>query len=51
MGQIGSAFDNAVMESFWGRVQTELLGCQKWHTSLELATRTFATVAVYNSGN
>jgi transposase InsO family protein len=25
MGSIGDCYDNAVIESFWGRVQTELL--------------------------
>jgi putative transposase len=25
MGSIGDCFDNAVIESFWGRMQTELL--------------------------
>ena len=30
------AFDNAVMEAFWGRLQTELLKTKKWSTTLEL---------------
>jgi len=25
MGSIGDCYDNAVIESFWGRMQTELL--------------------------
>jgi hypothetical protein len=25
-GLIGDRYDNAIMESFWGRVQVELLG-------------------------
>ena len=38
MGSIGDCYDNAVIESFWGRVQTELLDCRKWRSRLELAT-------------
>jgi transposase InsO family protein len=38
MGAVGSAFDNAMMESFWGRVQVELLNRKKWKTRIELAT-------------
>jgi len=30
------AFDNAVMEAFWGRLQTELLNTKKRSTTLEL---------------
>lgn len=36
-GTVGDCFDNAVIESFWGRMQTELLNTQKWSTTLELA--------------
>jgi putative transposase len=35
-GTVGDCFDNAVMESFWGRMQTELLDRRKWSTTLEL---------------
>ncbi|MEV0731891.1 integrase core domain-containing protein [Polymorphospora sp. NPDC050346] len=35
-GTVGDCFDNAVMESFWGRMQTELLDIRKWSTTLEL---------------
>jgi hypothetical protein len=38
MGAVGSAFDNALMESFWGRMQVELLNRRKWKTRIELAT-------------
>lgn len=30
MGLIGDCYDNAVIESFWGRMQTELLNRKKW---------------------
>ncbi|MET9031164.1 integrase core domain-containing protein [Nocardia sp. NPDC004168] len=35
-GTVGDCFDNAAMESFWGRMQTELLNSRKWSTTLEL---------------
>lgn len=35
-GTVGDCFDNAAMESFWGRLQTELLDTKKWPTTLEL---------------
>ena len=38
MGAVGTCFDNALMESFWSRVQVELLDRQAWSTRLELAT-------------
>jgi len=47
MGQVGSAFDNAMMESFWGRVQTELLDRRKWRTRLELANELFEYPEVF----
>ena len=38
MGAVGSAYDNSMMESFWGRMQVELLNRHKWKTRIELAT-------------
>jgi putative transposase len=38
MGAVGSAYDNALMESFWGRMQVELLDRRRWTTRIELAT-------------
>ncbi|MBU3064248.1 IS3 family transposase [Nocardia sp. NEAU-G5] len=35
-GTVGDCFDNAAIEAFWGRMQTELLNTRKWPTSLEL---------------
>ena len=47
MGQVGSAYDNAMMESFWGRVQTALLDRQAWRTRLELANELFEYLEVF----
>lgn len=30
MGSVGDCLDNAVIESFWGRMQTEMLNRQRW---------------------
>jgi transposase InsO family protein len=38
MGAVGSAYDNAMVESFWGRMQVELLNRKRWKTRIELAT-------------
>ena len=37
MGAVGSAYDNAMVESFWGRMQVELLNRRRWKTRIELA--------------
>ncbi len=37
MGSVGSAYDNAMMESFWGRMQVELLDRKRWKTRIDLA--------------
>jgi transposase InsO family protein len=38
MGAVGTAADNAMMESFWGRMQVELLDRHRWKTRIELAS-------------
>lgn len=38
MGAVGTAADNAMMESFWGRMQVELFNRGRWKTRIELAT-------------
>ncbi len=37
MGSVGSAYDIAMMESFWGRMQVELFNRKRWKTRIELA--------------
>jgi transposase InsO family protein len=32
MGSVGDCLDNAMMESFWSRMQVELLDRQRWNT-------------------
>jgi transposase InsO family protein len=49
LGTIGDAYDNAAVESFWARMQTELLNTRKWATRVELSTAIFDWVeAFYN---
>jgi putative transposase len=38
MGAVGSAYDSAMVESFWGRMQVELFNRKRWKTRIELAT-------------
>jgi transposase InsO family protein len=38
MGAVGSPYDNAMVESFWARMQVELLNRKAWKTRIELAT-------------
>jgi putative transposase len=41
MGTIGDCYDNAMMESFWGTMQLELLDAKTWQTRDELASAAF----------
>lgn len=38
MGAVGAAGDNAMMESFWARLQVEVLNRRRWKTRIELAS-------------
>jgi transposase InsO family protein len=37
MGAVGSPYDNALVESFWGRMQVELFNRRRWTIRIELA--------------
>lgn len=41
MGTVGDCYDNAMMESFWGTMQLELLDSKPWKTRDELANAMF----------
>jgi putative transposase len=49
MGTVGDAFDNAVIESFWARLQTELLNRKKWKTRIELSTALFDYLEIFHN--
>lgn len=49
MGKVACAYDNALMESFWGSMQIELLDRRLWITRAELASAMFEWIeAFYN---
>jgi putative transposase len=41
LGTVGDPYDNAVVESFWGRMQAGLLNRRRWRTRVELANAIF----------
>jgi putative transposase len=48
MGTIGDADDNAVIEYFWARLQTELLDRRRWKTRLEFANAIFEYLEIFH---
>jgi putative transposase len=49
MGAIGAAGDNAMMESFWARLQVEVLNRRRWKTRIELATAIHDYIQFHNT--
>jgi putative transposase len=49
MGSVGSCYDNAMMESFWSRMQVELLDRRRWRTRVELANAIFEYLEVFHN--
>jgi len=49
MGSIGDCYDNGMMESFWGRMQTELLDRRRWRTRIELANAIFEYLEIFHN--
>jgi putative transposase len=43
----GNAFNNAMAESFWARVQTELLNTRRWRTLVEAVHRDFDWIEAF----
>ncbi len=41
MGSVGDCYDNSMIESFWSRMQVELLDRKRWNTRVELANAIF----------
>jgi putative transposase len=46
MGSVGDCYDNAMMESFWSRMQIELLDRHRWRTRVELANAIFDYIEI-----
>jgi transposase InsO family protein len=51
MGSVGDAFDNALIEAFWARLQAELLNRKKWKTRIELSTALFDYLEIFHNRN
>lgn len=49
MGTIGDGYDNALIESCWGKMQVELLNRQEWITRTELANAVFDYIEIYHN--
>jgi hypothetical protein len=49
MGTIGDCYDNGMMESSWGRMQTELLDRRRWKTRIELANAIFDYLEIFHN--
>ena len=49
MGSVGDCFDNAMVESFWSRMQVELLDRKRWHTRIELANAIFEYLEIWHN--
>jgi transposase InsO family protein/transposase-like protein len=49
MGSIGDCYDNAMIESFWSRMQVELLDGQRWLTRVQLANAIFEYLEVFHN--
>ena len=49
MGSIGDCYDNSMIESFWSRMQVELLDCRRWKTRIELANAIFEYLEIWHN--
>jgi putative transposase len=49
MGSIADCYDNAMIESFWSRMQVELLNRKHWRTRIELANAIFEYLEIWHN--
>ncbi len=49
MGSVGDCYDNAMIESFWSRMQVELLDRKRWNTRVELANAIFEYLEIFHN--
>ena len=49
LGSIGDPYDNAVAESFWARLQVEVLNRRRWNTRIELANAIFEYIEGFHN--
>jgi putative transposase len=49
MGSVGDCYDNSMIESFWSRMQVELLDRKRWKTRVELANAIFEYIEIFHN--
>lgn len=49
MGSVGDCYDNSMIESFWSRMQVELLDSKRWNTRIELANAIFDYLEIWHN--
>jgi putative transposase len=49
MGSIADCYGNAMIESFWSRMQVELLNRRRWRTRIELANAIFEYLEIWHN--
>jgi putative transposase len=49
MGSVGDCYDNSMIESFWSRMQVELLDTKRWKTRVELANAIFDYLEIWHN--
>jgi transposase InsO family protein len=49
MGAIDDCYDNGMMESFSGRMQTELLDRRRWKTRIDIANAIFDYLEIFHN--
>lgn len=49
MGSVGDCYDNSMIESFWSRMQVELLDRKRWNTRIELANAIFDYLEIWHN--
>lgn len=49
MGAVGCCYDNAMIESFWSRMQVELLDRKRWRTHVELENAIFEDFEIFHN--
>jgi len=48
-GAVGAPFDNAMVESFWARMQVERLNRKRWNARVELATAMHDYIEIWHN--
>jgi putative transposase len=49
MGSVGDCYDNGMIESFWSRMQVELLDTRRWRTRVEPTNAVFEYLETWHN--